>query len=138
MPRTLSAVRRLGQSLFTAVPARRPRRALGDDILIGARTAIDTAPELLNLIFLEWTSTHGYRDRVHNLDGTGTGPVFDSRINGPHFLRYGVTGETVFADSSSDVLTGSGGRDLFFALLDGNNPDVLKDGHKNELVNGGS
>jgi uncharacterized delta-60 repeat protein len=106
-----------------------------DDILIAGRTNFDEQVLALSDIMAEWTSDRDYDQRTANLLGIGTG----DRANGNFFLQldiyiydadwpdasYWVYG-TVHEDNDSDILTGSSGRDWFFAnwLLD--NGDALQ------------
>ena len=73
----------------------------------------------------EWTRTTDYTIRSNNInDGTGS--------NAPIALN----GTTVFDDGDIDDLFGSGGRDWFFADLDGLNgdDDILRDKKPYEKV----
>jgi Ca2+-binding RTX toxin-like protein len=85
----------------------------GDDILIGGTTLYDGNEAALCAIMAEWTSGHDFATRVANLTDTGSGLL--SRLNGNYFLLDSGSGQTVFNDSSSDILTGSAGSDWFFA-----------------------
>ncbi|MBI1915182.1 MAG: PKD domain-containing protein [Planctomycetes bacterium] len=84
----------------------------GDDLLIGGTTAFDNDAAALAAIMAEWTSNHDYATRIANLTDTGTGLL--SRLNGNYFLLDSGTSQTVFNDSSSDMLTGGLGSDWFF------------------------
>jgi hypothetical protein len=59
----------------------------------------------------EWTSSRDYEERIANIQGTGSGPSYDARLNGSYFLK---PGETVVKDDDDDKLTGSSGDDWFF------------------------
>ena len=79
--------------------------AHGDqDILIGGSTAFDHDETALAAIMAEWTSDHDRDTRIANLSGTGTGPDFDSRLNGNYFLTSDGPDPTVFVDQARDVL----------------------------------
>jgi hypothetical protein len=78
----------------------------------------------------EWTSSRCYATRVANLQGDGNGP----RANGTSFLKAAGPDATVFDDDDLDKLTGSAGRDWFFANLDDGVLDKFTDEHGNELV----
>lgn len=66
----------------------------------------------LSAIQAEWTSARDYTTRVANLHGTGSG----LHLNGAYFLQADAT---VADDGARDVLTGSAGRDWFFANTEG-------------------
>ena len=89
---------------------------LGEDILIGGRTAFDRTPSALNLIKAEWirpdTLLSNYKTRVdHLMSGGG--------LNGA--IR--LTPTTVFADGARDLVSTSATRGLDFLFLD--SQDVL-------------
>ncbi len=87
----------------------------GDDILIGGTTSFDAWEAALYAIMSEWTSGRTYAARVANLGGTGSGP----RLNGNYFLQASGPAQTVFDDGDKDTLTGSAGKDWFFANYQG-------------------
>ena len=82
----------------------------------------------------EWASTRSYTDRRNNICGPGT----SSRNNGNNFFKISdtlITDNTVFDDSSVDMLWGDNGSDWFFANLDGERGsalDEIKDRSKSE------
>jgi uncharacterized delta-60 repeat protein len=91
-----------------------------DDIVIAGTTDHDAIEAALCGIMDEWTSTRSYGVRVDNLrDGTGS----MDRENGPYFLNADPAdgAVTVHDDGAEDRLTGSSGRDWFFADLDNAN-----------------
>ena len=90
-----------------------------DDILIAGSTAFDQQTSAIAGILAEWTSTRSYAERTQNLMGTGSGPAFEQRQNGNHFLQVEGPAATVHDDGAADILTGSSGQDWFFAQLDG-------------------
>lgn len=93
-----------------------------EDILIAGWTDWDESEAALNAIVSEWTSARSYAQRTANLDGTGSGASFDNRLNGNYFLTNDGPAATVHDDGVKDTLTGSSGRDWYFANL------VLDDG----------
>lgn len=101
------------------------------DLLIAGYTSFDANTPALRAILAEWTSHRDYSTRVANLSGSGAGP----RLNGDYFLiSTGPTG-TIFDDADSDLLTGSSGRDWFFATLSPKkSKDKLTDLHTRELL----
>jgi hypothetical protein len=103
----------------------------GVDLLISGSTAFDADPAALRAVLAEWTSNRNYATRVANLRGDGTGP----RLNGDVFLTVHGASATVLGDTSADTLTGSGGRDWFFADVDGNTLDTINDPQPAEFVN---
>ena len=103
-----------------------------DDLLIAGSTSYDEHVTSLNLIVAEWSSGRDYTERVNNLRA-GTGQV----LNGMGVkLKASGSGRTVFDDDSKDTLQGDGGRDWFFADLDGQNgdDDKVKDKKSNEQL----
>ena len=64
----------------------------------------------LQSILSEWRSSRAYDARIANILGQGT----EDRENGDVFLRPGTE---VNADSASDSLFASGGRDWFFNAI---------------------
>jgi autotransporter-associated beta strand protein len=105
-----------------------------DDLLIAGTTAHDTSDEALAAILAEWTSVRSYAARVANLRSDGTNPQFANRANGNIFLKADGPAATVFDDGVMDKLTGSDGRDWFFANLDTGIRDKLTDERGNERV----
>lgn len=91
---------------------------------------MDGLPHALAAVLAEWTSVRDYRSRVANLRGNGSGP----RLNGTVLLKAACPDATVFDDGDQDTLTGSAGRDWFFANRDCGVRDTLTDDHGNELV----
>lgn len=87
----------------------------GDAILVGGSTAWDTDVAALSALMAEWNSTHGYGTRLANLNGTGTGAAFASRLNGNCFLRATGANATVFDDHARDYLFGGPGHNWFLA-----------------------
>jgi RTX calcium-binding nonapeptide repeat (4 copies) len=105
-----------------------------DDLLIAGTTAFDSSEAALFGIHNEWNSTRTYAERVTNLRGTGSGPAFNSRLNGNYFLVVDGPNRTMFDDGENDRLTGSKGVDWFFANLDGSVIDQFTDLIAGELV----
>jgi Ca2+-binding RTX toxin-like protein len=96
----------------------------GDDLLIAGWTDHDTNLAALCAIVDEWSRTDGvYEDRVNNLR-------FGSGLNGSVLLNS----QTVHDDGDFDQLTGSAGRDWFFANLDFGVLDQITDWHSSEQV----
>ncbi|HMC67265.1 MAG TPA: calcium-binding protein, partial [Gemmataceae bacterium] len=87
----------------------------GDDILIGGYTSYDALDAALCAVMAEWTSNHDFATRVANINDQMNSPGFANRLNGNFFLIDAGVGQTVFNDSSKDVMTGSAGSDWFFA-----------------------
>ena len=109
-----------------------------DDILVAGSTAYDTDIAALSSILSEWCSGRSYAARVANLQGTGTGSDFASRLNGNIYLR--TTDQqattTVFDDNSADLLTGASGQDWYFANLWGTGVhDKITDLSASEFAN---
>jgi hypothetical protein len=85
----------------------------GDDILISGTTEFDANDTALCRIMAEWTSSRSYWTRVKNLrDGSGS----TTRANGMFFLKPTTT---VVDAGDRDQLTGSSGRDWYFANFKG-------------------
>jgi Ca2+-binding RTX toxin-like protein len=88
----------------------------GDDILISGTIVFEQNVSALRDIHSEWTSARTFDQRVANLMGTGVLP----RLNGESYLNKDAADsivDTVFADLSSDMLTGGSQQDWFFADL---------------------
>jgi autotransporter-associated beta strand protein/parallel beta-helix repeat protein len=94
-----------------------------DDILIAGTTAYDGNAAALDAVMAEWTSGRAYGDRIANLQGAGRGV----RLNGDVLLTVDGVAASVRDDGAADVLTGSAGRDWFFANLDAGTRDKLTD-----------
>jgi Ca2+-binding RTX toxin-like protein len=94
----------------------------GDDILIGGTTAWDAQESALWALMKEWTSAADYDTRVARLRGERS-----DGLNGGFVLNA----DTVFNDLAADKLTGSSGRDWFFAHAN----DKVTGRHKDEEVN---
>lgn len=86
----------------------------GGDILVGGITAFDKNPGALAAILAEWTSNHSYRDRVSNITGTGSGPSFESRLNGDAFLTGTGPHPTVRTDVGFARIGARPGGNLIF------------------------
>lgn len=102
----------------------------GEDILIGGRTAFDCDYDALFALSAEWAcTTRSLAARVANIDGTADplSPSFLARKNGDNFLRADGPDATVFDDNVYDMMTGSSGKDWFFARVTEPNADVLTD-----------
>jgi VCBS repeat-containing protein len=106
----------------------------GEDILIAGVTAFDANYDALFAIMGEWSSSRSEAQRAANLRGNGSGPAFDQRRNGNYFLQADGPAATVFDDNAKDRLTGSAGRDWFFANLDSNVKDQLTDQNCGEWI----
>ncbi len=92
----------------------------GEDLLIGGFTLFDDDLEALTAIMAEWNSNRSYVSRVANLRGDESSPHFSAqRANGQVFLTARGPSATVFDDNERDKLTGSGGRDWYFAAIGG-------------------
>jgi len=74
------------------------------NIVIGGSTAFDQDQSALAAIMAEWTSDHDRNTRIANLSGTGSGPSFDSRLNGNIFLTANGAAATVLDDGVRDRL----------------------------------
>jgi hypothetical protein len=74
------------------------------NIVIGGSTAFDQDQAALAAIMAEWTSDHDRNTRIANLSGTGSGPSFDSRLNGNIFLTANGAAATVLDDGVRDRL----------------------------------
>jgi Ca2+-binding RTX toxin-like protein len=81
-----------------------------DDLLIAGTTSHDQDARALAAILAEWTSSHGYADRVLNIRAGNGSVLEDTDI----FLQPGVS---VQDDGARDELFGSSGQDWFFASL---------------------
>lgn len=102
----------------------------GEDLLIAGYTAYDLIDMALSALLEEWTSVNSYSVRTANLQA-GTGLSAGYRLNG----NDGAL-QTVFNDNDIDTLTGSQGRDWFFAneIADnGGALDIVSDQANNEL-----
>jgi hypothetical protein len=89
----------------------------GEDLLIAGFTVWDYSDErtlrrahseAIDKILLEWNSGRDFETRQANLDGSGTGPSYDGRLNDSFFLQLGAT---VQDDEDEDLLTGSSNED---------------------------
>jgi titin len=132
-----------------------------EDILIGGTTDFDDLEEALCAIVDEWTSNASYATRVAHLSGlagglndgffltTGSAPVLGNHHHRHVRRRHGrdcpvlddVAGAaTVHDDNARDLLTGSEGKDWFFANLaldggdDATRKDSVTDLHANEFA----
>jgi autotransporter-associated beta strand protein len=105
-----------------------------DDLLIAGTTTYDDHDTALLAILAEWTSSRNYQTRIANLRGTGSGPSFANRLNGDFFLNADGPLRTVFDDGAIDILSGSSGRDWFFANTAGANRDPITDRAQNEFI----
>lgn len=85
----------------------------GEDLLVGGTTRFDANDLALTAIQAEWSCGTPYTQRVANIEGTGKGIGFDSRLNGEVFLRVGGPGATVQNDGAIDRMTGATGRDWY-------------------------
>lgn len=92
------------------------------DILISGISTLSSNLPALAAIMAEWTSNHSVLVKLANI--TGLLPL-PGRLNGNNYLTPGVT---VFADNSSDTLSGGDGADLYYITLFGLNRDILRDG----------
>jgi Ca2+-binding RTX toxin-like protein len=81
-----------------------------DDIVIGGLVTLDQA--MLNDVRDIWTDGSSYTTRVAAL--TGVGGLLEASV-------------TVLDDAAEDQLRGNGGRDLFFAGLNGADKDMVID-----------
>jgi Ca2+-binding RTX toxin-like protein len=101
-----------------------------DDILIAGTTAWDNDAGALCAILEEWSRTDlTYAARVQHLQSGGG-------LNGALTLNVDPSRGpvTVFDDGAADVLTGSAGRDWFFANLDNGVLDKITDLHASEFA----
>jgi Ca2+-binding RTX toxin-like protein len=105
-----------------------------DDILIAGYTSFDEDETALTAIMNEWTSARSYTERVANLQGCGSGQAWANRLNGNIYLQVDGANATVHDDAAKDKLTGSSGRDWFFANLSGGVKDTLTDAAGNEIT----
>src|SRR5262249_4786583 len=95
-----------------------------DDILIAGTTNYDARVNALSAIMAEWTRGDAdYAQRINHLEQGGG-------LNGAFLLND----TTVHDGGSVDRLTGSAGRDWFFANLDAGVRDIVTDGHANEFM----
>jgi Ca2+-binding RTX toxin-like protein len=106
----------------------------GDDLMVAGRTLLEADRAALSAVLAEWRSPRGYPARVGNIAGTGSGPEFDARLNGEHFLKPDGGSATVFAAGEVLDAKGGKGRDWFFAELGGTAPALLGDLAGNEVV----
>lgn len=82
----------------------------GDDILVAGATSFDANTEALNSILEMWTANGSYEDRIGALRKTdNTDGVF---LTGASSTS---SESTVLDDGAADKLTGTSGRDWFFA-----------------------
>src|SRR5206468_2291002 len=96
----------------------------GDDILIAGKTDYDASPAALSAVMNEWTRCdRNYSERIGHLE-TGGGR------NGSVVLNAC----TVHDEGAPDRLTGSSGRDWFFANQDCFRRDWVTDAHGNEFL----
>jgi len=105
-----------------------------DDLLIAGATAFDANKDALFAVLAEWSSSYDYATRINNLMGNDTGPSFAERRNGNYFLKTDGPNATVLDDRAIDTLTGSAGRDLFFANEDPAYRDHVTDDSSAEEV----
>jgi fibronectin-binding autotransporter adhesin len=105
-----------------------------DDLLIAGFTSFDESEAALTAIMNEWTSSRSYTERVANLQGCGSGSAWANRLNGNVYLQVDGANATVQDDGAKDKLTGSSGRDWFFANLSGGLRDTLTDAAGNEIT----
>ncbi len=113
----------LGRSLAVGGAGRdRLTAGAGASILVGGTTAFDAHTEALLAIAREWDSKRPVATRIKNLRG-GSGSA--NRANGVFFLKASGSNATVFDDDAIDKLTGSAGRDWFFANLEGGVRDIV-------------
>jgi hypothetical protein len=101
-----------------------------EDILIGGTTIYDANDAALAALLATWSGTGTYSARVTSVN-TGSG------VAGGYYLLGddGVT-QTVFTDNDVDTLTGSGGKDFFFAnkTADNGGPiDIVTDQSASEF-----
>ena len=96
----------------------------GGDILIGGYTLYDTNVVGLRSLLAEWSRDSDYRSRQNRL-----------RLGGGLNGSFVLSSATVKDDNAVDRLTGSSGRDWFFAQLSGSSLDLLTDKKSNESVN---
>jgi Ca2+-binding RTX toxin-like protein len=120
-----------GQGRDLMIGGRGSDRLVGnadDDVLVAGTTAFDHDRASLAAILAEWCRTdQTYPQRITHLQcGGGLNGAVVLRADGPH--------ATVFDDGAVDWLTGSAGRDWFFANLDCGVLDVLTDDRDNELT----
>jgi Ca2+-binding RTX toxin-like protein len=95
-----------------------------DDILIAGTTDYDARVNALSAIMAEWTrGAADYAQRINHLEQGGG-------LNGAFLLND----TTVHDDGSVDRLTGSAGRDWFFANVDAGVRDLVTGAQRNELV----
>ncbi len=87
----------------------------GDDLLIGGTTAFDGNYSALNGLMSQWAANLSYTQRVTNLSTT-------------------LNATSVFDDAATDKLTGSAGRDWFFANLDLSVLDSITDKKNDEFA----
>jgi hypothetical protein len=100
----------------------------GDDILIGGTTSFDANDEALLDLLAEWNSSRKFDSRVKNIrNATG-------EFLGGTNVRL-LHSSTVFDDADADQLTGSAGRDWFFADT---SRDSMADRKKDEPINDGN
>ncbi len=107
----------------------------GQDILIGGTTRYDANDAALQTVMKEWTSRHDYTTRVKNILGVTTeqgNAGFATRLNANYFPNSG----TVQDDGSTDIESGGGGWDWFFANTDCSDAghDVVVDATRHEVV----
>jgi autotransporter-associated beta strand protein len=105
-----------------------------DDLVIAGTTTYENQDTALLAILAEWISSRNYQTRVENLRGTGSGANFANRLNGDYFLKADGPFRMVFDDGAIDVLSGTSGRDWFFANTDGANRDLALDRAANEFI----
>ncbi len=83
-------------------------------MIVTGTTAFDAQDAALRSILAEWTSAQSLSVRVANINGTGKGKTFDSRLNCNCFLKSCGADATVFDDGSRDVVHDGHGRDWNF------------------------
>ncbi|MCI0684641.1 MAG: CSLREA domain-containing protein [Gemmataceae bacterium] len=120
-----------GQGRDLLIGGRGADRLVGnadDDLLIAGLTAYDHNRAALSAIMAEWgRADRSYQQRIEHLQNGGG-------LNGSVVLKVNGPGATVFDDGAVDRLTGSAGRDWFFANLDCGVLDVITDDRDDEQV----
>lgn len=101
-----------------------------DDVLIAGFTAFDADAAALALIAEEWNSNGDYLTRIDHLRN-GSGAILSG--SGVTLAASGP-GRTVFDDGSRDILFGNQALDWFFADVDDDEEDEVRDDGSLELL----
>jgi hypothetical protein len=101
-----------------------------EDLLIAGFTLFDDNAVAVNLIAREWNSAGDYLTRVDRLSA-GTGEILEG--SGVRLSNDGPE-RTVFDDDSVDILFGNQALDWYFADVDDDEEDLIRDDRAGEVI----